>query len=354
MARLTPGALAKRADPAAPEATDTPQQQTVAGYLNGMAPQFARALGDVATADRLVRIALTEIRKTPQLALCTPESFMGALMTCAQLGIEPGPLGEAYLLPINNGRTRKLEVQFILGYKGMATLFSRHPLAANLRMETVREGDEWDYSYGLNEVLRHVPANDDDRPNRPVLCYYAVGTLLNGGYRFIVLTKADVERRRLTSKQPNGFGWANNYDAMGMKSAIRALFTLLPKTPQITQALMHDETVRTDIDPAKIDEVPPEPDPFVIDAPAVSPEGEPAADPIAGEVVTPAALPAPPTVNEMADRAVAAGLHEAVVFDNMLRLFGDDADAANLTTTERSQLWEEVQKVQPPKGKTGK
>ena len=53
--------------------------------INDAAVELGRALPEHMRAERLVRIALTCIRQTPKLANCTPESFLGALFTAAQL-----------------------------------------------------------------------------------------------------------------------------------------------------------------------------------------------------------------------------------------------------------------------------
>ena len=50
-------------------------------------------------AAQLVRDALTAVRTNPKLAECEPNSVLGSLMTCAQLGLRPGVLGHAWLLP---------------------------------------------------------------------------------------------------------------------------------------------------------------------------------------------------------------------------------------------------------------
>ncbi|NKV63713.1 hypothetical protein GS924_06770 [Rhodococcus hoagii] len=59
-----------------------------------MKPELQRALPKHMDPDRMARIALTVLRQTPKLNECKPESFLGALMTAAQVGLEPGPLGE--------------------------------------------------------------------------------------------------------------------------------------------------------------------------------------------------------------------------------------------------------------------
>ena len=48
------------------------------------------------TPERFSRIVLSALSTNPKLAETTPQSFLGAMMTAAQLGVEPNtPLGQA-------------------------------------------------------------------------------------------------------------------------------------------------------------------------------------------------------------------------------------------------------------------
>ena len=88
--------------------------KTLRDYLKTMEGEIAKALPSVITPERFTRIVTTALSSNPQLNNCTPQSFLGAMMTAAQLGLEPNtPLGQAYLLPYNNHGT--LECQFQLG-----------------------------------------------------------------------------------------------------------------------------------------------------------------------------------------------------------------------------------------------
>ena len=63
---------------------------TIAGLLTDpvVKAQISLALPKHMTADRLARIALTEVRKNPKLGNADQASFLGAIMQCAQLGLE--------------------------------------------------------------------------------------------------------------------------------------------------------------------------------------------------------------------------------------------------------------------------
>lgn len=227
--------LARREGSAVAQADDS-----LHGWLKSMQGELARALpAGGLTADRLARIVLTEVRRTPKLAQCTRESFGGAIMTCAQLGLEPGSgTGEAYLIPF--GR----EVTLVIGYQGMAKLFWQSPLAKSLDAQVVYERDAFDYAYGLEPRLEHKPVLGGARGK--AIAYYAVATLTSGGSAFVVLSPDDVERIRERSKAKNDGPWKTDYDAMARKTAVRQLFKLLPKSPQLAQAMAQDEQVRTD------------------------------------------------------------------------------------------------------------
>ncbi|MDH2424845.1 recombinase RecT [Sphaerisporangium sp. TRM90804] len=228
----------------------------VRDLLTAMAPEIAKALPAHMTAERMARITYTQIRKNPDLAECTAESLAGAILTCAQLGLEPGPTGEAFIVPRKNKGV--LEASFELGYKGMATLFWQHPLAAYLDTQTVYENDEFDYEYGLGAFLRHKPAKGER--GKETGEWYAVAKLVNGGYRFVVLDRREVERRRHRGQSPWSPAWKNDYNAMAEKSCIRALFDLIPKSAEMARALAQDGAVRTDLAPDALDIEPEQPD----------------------------------------------------------------------------------------------
>ena len=78
-------------------------EATMKAYITKMEGEIKKALPSVLTPERFTRIVMSAISTTPQLAETTPQSFLGAMMTAAQLGMEPNtPLGQAYLLPYRN------------------------------------------------------------------------------------------------------------------------------------------------------------------------------------------------------------------------------------------------------------
>jgi recombination protein RecT len=219
---------------------------------------------------RFLRIALAAYRRTKGMdQVCRTKegraSFLGAVMTCAQLGLPPGgPTGEAWILPFKQrgdeedspGRV----AQFVLGAAGMATLFWRHPAAQYLQTEVIHANDEFDYEYGVGGYLHHKPVRVDDPTKEveqrgPAVLWYAVAQLTSGAYTFKALDRAQVEWHRSHSKAPNSPAWKNFYDEMGKKSALRASWSRLPKSVEMATAVAVDESVRTTTDPDELDDL---------------------------------------------------------------------------------------------------
>src|SRR5689334_9796436 len=112
--------------------------------------QIKAALPKHMAPERMARVALTEVRKTPALAKCDVRTFIGAVIQLSQLGLEPGGvLGHAYLIPFENRSKNTTDVQLIIGYRGMIDLARRSGQIQSLQAVIVREGDRFDVQMGL-------------------------------------------------------------------------------------------------------------------------------------------------------------------------------------------------------------
>lgn len=261
---------------------------TIGQVIQVMRPELQRALPKGMSGDRMARLALTVLRKTPQLAECTPESFAGSLLTAASLGLEPGVNGEAYLVPYRDKRRGVVECQLIIGYQGYAKLFWQHPAAQHLDAQAVYEKDEFDYAYGLAPFLKHKPyRGDGDRG--AVTHYWAAASLTSGGQAFVVLTAAEVKELRRGKVGPNG-DIPDPQRWMERKTALRQLVKILPKSTQFVQAIEADERSGSELYVERLTEASRTAanEQVLADAPAL-PGGESPAgvDPATGEVLDP-------------------------------------------------------------------
>lgn len=232
------------------KATNTPDKKqggytTIKHLLEKMAPEIQKALPKHVDPDRIARIALTEVRKTPKLLQCSQASLLGAIMTSAQLGLEPGPTGQCYLIPYYNKKLNSYECQFQIGYKGLLDLFYRADGSLNIDAHEVYENDDFEYEYGLNPVLRHKPSLKN-RGNP--IAYYAVAHLKDGGYSFTVMSIEDVEKIRKRSKSTGFSPWQTDYDEMAKKTVIKRLCKYLPLSIELQRGISNDETTKRNIE----------------------------------------------------------------------------------------------------------
>lgn len=219
---------------------------TLAELLMGQKDQIALAIPKHMTADRMLRVSMTALRTTPKLAECTPASFLSCIMSAAQLGLEPNtPLGYAYLIPRKNkdkatGRT-VTECTLMIGYQGMQDLARRSGQLRRIHAYVVREGDHFAWTLGINPDIQHTPASGNE--GKPITHAYAVARLKDGDDVFAVLTRGDIEKRRKRGASGSGIKtpWDTDYDAMALKSAVRALWTFLPKSAEMAMAVSVEE-----------------------------------------------------------------------------------------------------------------
>lgn len=220
--------------------------------------QLAMVAAKHMNPERMMRVVANAIRATPKLQQCDPMSFLGALMHCASLGLEPNtPLGHAYLIPFENKRKGITEVQVVIGYKGFIDLSRRTGQLANIHADVVYSDDElWSHEYGSNQHLRHRPGPRKGK----IIAFYCHVELKLGedmvarGHR--VMSYDEVIRHRNQHSQ----GWKTavkfgkqkdspwfegspTFEAMGAKTVVRAMASRgeLPMSIEFMEAMDADE-----------------------------------------------------------------------------------------------------------------
>jgi len=228
---------------AAAVANGTKKPQTIRDYINSMSGEIAKALPSVMTPERFTRIALSAVSNNPKLAECTPQSFLGALMNAAQLGLEPNtPLGQAYLIPRRNGKKGGIwECSYQTGYKGLIDLAYRSGEVSIVQAHAVYENDAFEYELGLNPVLIHKPATTN---RGKAIAYYAMFKLVNGGYGFSVMSRDDVDEHARRYSQAYSSGpWQTNFDEMALKTVLVKALKYAPLKSDFAKAVVNDTAV---------------------------------------------------------------------------------------------------------------
>ena len=202
-----------------------------------------KALPKHISTDRIMRIALTEFRRSESLQKCNPISLLSCVVQASQLGLEIGQNGEAFLVPFNG------ECQLVPGYKGLLKLVQQSGYVTDIYAQEVRKNDYFTQTYGLRRELVHEPLSEDgflasDEERGPITGFYAVAVLKSGERTYVARSVAQINKTRDQS-QSYMFALANNrkspwmvdYSPMALKTVIRAVCSLLPKSSELRTAL---------------------------------------------------------------------------------------------------------------------
>lgn len=211
---------------------------TVRKALEQMRPQFEMALPKHLTADRLLRVAITACQNTPRLLECDRKSLYGAIMTCAQLGLEPdGVLGQAYLVPFAG------KVQFIPGYKGFISLARNSGDVTSISAQAVHKNDTFEFDMGSGEPPKHTFDLEAERGD--VIAFYAIARFKDGGLHWDMMLLSEILAIRDRSQGWKAFKsgktkdnpWGTDFNEMAKKTVIRRIAKYLPLSVQKAAAL---------------------------------------------------------------------------------------------------------------------
>jgi recombination protein RecT len=215
-ARTATKSKRRKATPPPRPSQETGAVESVRSELELMKPRLAMALPSPLDADRLLRLVITALQSTPALLACDRASLYGAVMTCAQLGLEPdGALGQARLVPSRG------KVRLVLGYQGFIALARNSGLVTSINAQAVHRNDHFDYAYGLDERLEHVPAGGD---RGEITHFYAYAKFKDGGHHFDVMSRGEVDAYRAGKAED----WVTGYAEMGKTAVIRRISEYLP------------------------------------------------------------------------------------------------------------------------------
>jgi recombination protein RecT len=223
-------------------ATDKKESNPVTAFRNVLEKQraqIAAALPKHMSPDRMIRLACTEFAKNPTLQKCEAVSVFGGIIQAAQLGLEIGVLGQAYLVPYRNNKKNCMEAQFIPGYKGLIALARRSGEVTSIETNLVYENDTFDLTLGVDSNLTHKPYLDGDRGKLRLV--YGVAKFKDGGHHLEWMPISDVEKIRARSKASNNGPWVTDYEQMVRKTLIRRMANYLPMSIELQNALSIDE-----------------------------------------------------------------------------------------------------------------
>jgi len=217
--------------------------QSLRSLLARNETSIAQALPKHLSVERITRLALTCIRMNPELLDVEQASFLSAVLTCSQLGLEPdGVTGMAYLIPFWNRKKKPpvLECQFIPGYQGLKELAYRTDKVQFIQARAVYESDSFHMAYGFDERLEHIPS-PTGWGNANVVGVYATALLKSGVKVFEYMSFDEIEAIRQAAPGHDSPAWRNHWIEMAKKTVIRRLCKTLPRSVELATAIYADE-----------------------------------------------------------------------------------------------------------------
>lgn len=192
--------------------------------------QIARALPTHMTPDRMLRVAMTQVRRNPKLGQCTPGSLASCMLALAAVGLEPDGR-RAHLVPFKD------ECTLIIDYKGIAELAIRNGDISTIHCDVVCEND--DFEFDLGEVKRH--RIDLRKPRGEMYAVYSLVTKKDGSKQACVMSKDEVDAIRKRSRSAGNGPWVTDYNEMAKKTVFKRLSKWLVLSPEIRDLVDADD-----------------------------------------------------------------------------------------------------------------
>lgn len=200
------------------------------GYLDKLKPQLALALPKHMNPDRMTRLALTCLSTNLKLQECTPTSIAATIVSAAQLGLEIGVNGQAYMIPYGKTAT------FVPGWKGLVDLVARSG-RATVWTGAVYEGDDFDYQLGDTPYCRHRPQGEDSIDK--LTHVYAIGRVKGSEQAVIEVWPMKKVQKHLT--RMNKIGKAHyafsHMEMYARKVALLQVLKYMPMSVELSAAV---------------------------------------------------------------------------------------------------------------------
>jgi len=213
--------------------------------------QMALALPRHVDPGRLARQFLTQCKKIPKLVECSGPSLAGGLMEVAQLGLDLGTRGHAWLLPYKVQGT--MTANLIVGYKGMLDLAWRSDQIRTVYAHAVHEGDVFEYRFGSEQVIQHMPGPKATQGD--ITHAYAGLETIHGGKMMDVMLIEDINAIRQRARARDKGPWVTDYAEMCKKTVVRRVLKLGPCSTELQRAITLDEEAEVGAKQTFTDEV---------------------------------------------------------------------------------------------------
>ncbi|NTG73254.1 hypothetical protein G6M02_07910 [Agrobacterium rhizogenes] len=212
----------------------TPSQQ-FRSELDRMSDQFVAALPSHIKPEKFQRVVMTAVISDPAVLKADRKSLMEAAIRAAQDGLLPDKREGAFVVFGNI-------VQWMPMVGG---IIKRVHQSGDIKMLTARVvygGDHFrTWIDDTGEHIEYEPAEDQD--TSIIRRVFAMATTTDGAVYVEPLSAKDVEKIRNVSRSKNKGPWADWWEEMAKKSAIRRLAKRLPLSVDIHDLIQRDNAM---------------------------------------------------------------------------------------------------------------
>ena len=208
--------------------------------LTAMQPQFAAALPKHVSPEKFVRVVMTAIQTTPALLEADRRTLFASATKAAQMGLLPDGREGAIV-------TFKNQAQWMPMVAGIMKMVRNSGEISTWSVQAVYENDNFEFSLGDDEHIRHRPALSG---RGKIIAVYSIVTMKDGEKSREVMSVEDVNAIRARSRSGNSGPWATDFSEMAKKTVVRRHSKRLPMSTDLDEALKADDELFMPPEPA--------------------------------------------------------------------------------------------------------
>ena len=184
--------------------------------LGRRTPQFLSSIVTLLNADNSLKQAFFD----------SPMTIIQSALKAASYDLPiDASLGFAYIVPFRDGKTGKMQAEFIMGYKGLLQLAMRSGAYRTINVTDIREGELVKYNRLTEEIEIRFIEDENRREETAIAGYAGHFTLVNGMTKTVYMSIAQIKAHEQKHRkgQYMGKGWRDDFNAMASKTVMRNL-----------------------------------------------------------------------------------------------------------------------------------
>jgi len=203
--------------------------------LERMKQDFHAALPPQIPVDKFIRTTMTAIQMQPDLLETDRRTLLGSCMKAAQDGLLCDGR-EAALVIFRTKEGPKTQYMPMVG--GILKKIRNSGELASISANVVYDKDHFEYELGDYEAIKHKPFLGAERGK--AIAVYAIARTKDGAIYREVMSVAEVEKVRMTSRAKDSGPWVQWWDEMARKTVIRRIAKRLPSSADVDAVFESD------------------------------------------------------------------------------------------------------------------